>query len=173
MSQDRDPFVQAAKRTPVDLREWAVGLMEKDNRKSHLAPQLSPSTKDLLRSADSPTNFAPASDASSIPTPTSGDIPIAGAGIASPYGSSAKRSPTWNEQRSKPQRPGLGPRVNSMPKPSLYGEGGSTFSLPVRPGPAGGLPPLPRKDRDTNPEEPRREVRRQGTWGMPSTGGYS
>ncbi|UZP35725.1 hypothetical protein NXS19_003541 [Fusarium pseudograminearum] len=35
---DRDHFVQAAKRTPVDLREWAVGMMERDNRKSHLAP---------------------------------------------------------------------------------------------------------------------------------------
>ncbi|KAK4178298.1 kinase-like domain-containing protein [Triangularia setosa] len=51
---DRDPFVQAAKRTPVDLREWACGLMDRDNRKSHLAPQLSPATQDLLRSSDSP-----------------------------------------------------------------------------------------------------------------------
>ncbi|KAL8392688.1 hypothetical protein RB595_002764 [Gaeumannomyces hyphopodioides] len=49
---DRDPFVQAAKRTPVDLREWAFGLMERDNRKSHLAPQLSPATQDLLRTSD-------------------------------------------------------------------------------------------------------------------------
>ncbi|CAI4212274.1 unnamed protein product [Parascedosporium putredinis] len=54
---DKDPFVQAAKRTPVDLQEWAVGLMEKDNRKSHLAPQLSPATQELLRSTDSPTFF--------------------------------------------------------------------------------------------------------------------
>ncbi|KAM0568736.1 hypothetical protein ACHAP9_002435 [Verticillium nonalfalfae] len=37
---DRDPFVQAAKRTPVNLRDWAVSMMERDNRKSHLAPQL-------------------------------------------------------------------------------------------------------------------------------------
>ncbi|KAK4645359.1 MAP kinase kinase (MEK) [Podospora bellae-mahoneyi] len=51
---DRDPFVQAAKRTPVDLREWACGLMVRDNRKSHLAPQLSPAIQDLLRSSDSP-----------------------------------------------------------------------------------------------------------------------
>ncbi|UKZ77941.1 hypothetical protein TrVFT333_005673 [Trichoderma virens FT-333] len=51
---ERDPFVQAAKRTPVDLKEWAVGLMERDNRKSHLVPQLSPSgTHELLRSSDS------------------------------------------------------------------------------------------------------------------------
>lgn len=52
---DRDPFVQAAKRTPVDLRDWAVSLMERDNRKSHLAPQLSPATQELLRSGESPT----------------------------------------------------------------------------------------------------------------------
>lgn len=51
---DRDPFVQAAKRTPVDLQDWACGLMDRDNRKSHLAPQLSPATQELLRSADSP-----------------------------------------------------------------------------------------------------------------------
>ncbi|KYG49662.1 hypothetical protein M433DRAFT_965 [Acidomyces richmondensis BFW] len=35
---DADPFLQAAKRTPVDLAQWAVGMMEKHNRKSHLAP---------------------------------------------------------------------------------------------------------------------------------------
>lgn len=46
---DADPFLQAAKRTPVDLEAWAVGMMEKQNRKSHLAPQLSPSTKAMLR----------------------------------------------------------------------------------------------------------------------------
>ncbi|KAK5661295.1 hypothetical protein OQA88_11190 [Cercophora sp. LCS_1] len=63
---DRDPFVQAAKRTPVDLREWACGLMDRDNRKSHLAPQLSPATQELLRSSDSPTYLQ------SEPTPTSG-----------------------------------------------------------------------------------------------------
>lgn len=52
---DRDPFVQAAKRTPVDLREWACSLMDRDNRKSHLQPQLSPATQELLRSSDEPT----------------------------------------------------------------------------------------------------------------------
>ncbi|KAK4168940.1 kinase-like domain-containing protein [Cladorrhinum sp. PSN259] len=60
---DRDSFVQAAKRTPVDLREWACSLMDRDNRKSHLAPQLSPATQELLREQE---------------TPTSGEIPILG-----------------------------------------------------------------------------------------------
>ncbi|KAJ9165417.1 Kinase-like protein [Coniochaeta hoffmannii] len=72
----RDPFVQAAKRTPVDLRDWACGMMERDNRKSHLAPQLSPATQDLLRSTDSPTFFnqtiTAASDDRTMQTPTSG-----------------------------------------------------------------------------------------------------
>lgn len=49
---DKDPFLQAAKRTPVDLEQWAVSMMERHNRKSHLAPQLSPATKALLRGED-------------------------------------------------------------------------------------------------------------------------
>ncbi|KAH8911898.1 kinase-like protein [Coniochaeta sp. PMI_546] len=71
----RDPFVQAAKRTPVDLKDWACGMMDRDNRKSHLAPQLSPATQDLLRSTDSPTFFnqtITAADERSMQTPTSG-----------------------------------------------------------------------------------------------------
>ncbi|KAL2262411.1 hypothetical protein VTK26DRAFT_1405 [Humicola hyalothermophila] len=68
---DRDAFVQAAKRTPVDLREWACSLIERDNRKSHLAPQLSPATQELLRSSDSPTYAAQAGSAYQQ-TPTAG-----------------------------------------------------------------------------------------------------
>ncbi len=36
----------------MDLMEWACGMMDRDNRKSHLAPQLSPATQELLRSGD-------------------------------------------------------------------------------------------------------------------------
>ncbi|KAI9735719.1 MAG: MAP kinase kinase (MEK) [Claussenomyces sp. TS43310] len=78
---EREPFVQAAKRTPVDLQEWAVGLMEKHNRRSHLAPQLSPATQDLLRGSDSPTIIDGSTGSSD--TPTSGDIPIGGADVRS------------------------------------------------------------------------------------------
>ncbi|KAK4131184.1 kinase-like protein [Trichocladium antarcticum] len=67
---DRDSFVQAAKRTPVDLREWACSMMDRDNRKSHLAPQLSPATQELLRSSDSPT-YAGHGDIPIHQTPTS------------------------------------------------------------------------------------------------------
>jgi len=100
---DTDPFLQAAKRTPVDLEAWAVSMMEKSNRRSHLAPQLSPSTQALLRGEDQPSTNTSASHrtatvgvsatphmanmlptpprtarhhASAQPTPTTGDIPI-------------------------------------------------------------------------------------------------
>ncbi|CAH0026464.1 unnamed protein product [Clonostachys rhizophaga] len=155
---DRDAFVQAGKRTPVDLREWAVGMMERDNRKSHLAPQLSPSTQDLLRSSDSPpSQFA--GEERALHTPTSGEIPISGSGIVSPRehnGSSTAGG------RTPSGHPGLTPRA-----PGGYGDSaglgvsnGNTFSLPVRPAPSGPLPPPP--PRKSTPEEQRRDNRRHG-----------
>ena len=74
MNQDKEPFLQAAKRTPVDIEAWAISLMEKHNRKSHLAPQLSPSTQALLRGEDTPASSL--TDTTNTRTPTSGDIPI-------------------------------------------------------------------------------------------------
>lgn len=149
--QEREPFVQAAKRTPVDLKEWAVSLIEKDNRKSHLAPQLSPATQQLLRSGESPTVGAGTSTYSSnspdysLPTPTSGDIPIGGGDIRSAITSpqnnepSITRSPIKNGSSSlgrasgAPYHPGLPPRVsttNSVPKLT-------TLNAPERPATSG------------------------------------
>ncbi|KAM0333093.1 hypothetical protein ACHAQA_001751 [Verticillium albo-atrum] len=186
---DRDPFVQAAKRTPVNLRDWAVSMMERDNRKSHLAPQLSPATRELLNSSDSPTYHSNANDDRPFDTPTSGEIPIAGAGIISPrdqYGSSQNRSPTRNGlpsgRSTGPGHPGMGQRIvttNSIPKAGDYpnsagpsSASAATFSLPVRPAPPGGpLPPPP--PRKGTPDDGRRENRRQATFGMPpSNRGY-
>ena len=49
--------------------------MERHNRKSHLAPQLSPSTQALLRGENV---ASPSKESSASKTPTSGEIPIAG-----------------------------------------------------------------------------------------------
>ncbi|KAL2758660.1 hypothetical protein ACRALDRAFT_1029114 [Sodiomyces alcalophilus JCM 7366] len=185
---DRDPFVQAAKRTPVDLRGWAVSLMERDNRKSHLAPQLSPATRELLNSSESPTFHVALNDDRAFDTPTSGEIPIARAGVSprDGHGRAQNRSPTRNGASSGrsagPAQPGMGPRVitaGSIPKVGDYPHsagpsavGGSTFSLPVRPAPPGGPlpPPPPRKE---TPDDMRRENRRQATFGIPpSSRGY-
>ncbi|EKD21769.1 uncharacterized protein L3040_005755 [Drepanopeziza brunnea f. sp. 'multigermtubi'] len=178
---EREPFVQAAKRTPVDLKEWAVSLIEKDNRKSHLAPQLSPSTQQLLRSADSPTG---------LPTPTSGDIPIGGgdvrSAIASPHYSD--RSPIRNGHGSLGRNtgasfhPGLPPRVattNSVPRlttlsapdhptngPSSANAVSFSSALPMRPAPpAGPLPPPPVPRKENGDSDVKKESRRQATFG--------
>jgi mitogen-activated protein kinase kinase len=87
MQQDKDNFLQAAKRTPVNLQEWAVSMMERHNRKSYLAP---PAPKALKRdgSRDSVVPFSASSTSTSsidtrstnsshnATTPTSGEIPI-------------------------------------------------------------------------------------------------
>lgn len=156
--------------------------MERDNRKSHLAPQLSPSTQDLLRSSDSPTYQTQIEDRT-IPTPTSGEIPIGGAGILSPRDNRDhhSRSPSRNGSGSSrtpgtAPHPGMGIRVattNSVPQTSHYSEisgpasaSAATFSLPVRPGPPGNPMPPPLARRQT-PDDFRRETRRQATFGLP------
>ncbi len=180
-AQDHDSFVQAAKRTPVDLREWAVGLMERDNRKSHLAPQLSPATRELLNSSDSPTFHTGSNSTDDRPfdTPTSGEIPIVGSGIISPrhdYGQSS-RSPTRNGLPSGRStgsgHPGMGRIGSSNSSGSQVADypksaGAGTFSLPVRPAPPGGPlpPPPPRKGTPG-------ESRRQATFGVPPNRGYA
>lgn len=163
-------------------------MMERDNRKSHLAPQLSPSTQELLRSSDSPTHNNTAEERKS-PTPTSGEIPIGGAGIVSPRdygngnGNGTNRSPSRNGYSSNTSsarvpvsaHPGLGPRYPSESGhvPNGYSDirgpasaNAATFSLPVRPAPPSGpLPPAPA--RRNTPDDMRRENRRQATFGLP------
>lgn len=157
-------------------------MMEKDNRKSHLAPQLSPSTQDLLRTSDSPTYQGDGGY-----TPTSGEIPIAGA-ISSPRdpaGHSQNRSPTRNGLGSLGRaggaaaHPGLGqrsatatsvPRVGTPDKNLPASASQATFTLPVRSGAGGAMPPPPRKE---TPDELRKDNRRQAAFLPPSNGGYS
>ena len=80
--QEKDHFVAAAKRTPVDLKRWAIDFMEKQNRVSHLEPQMSAATQALLRGGSS---MSPIKESMEKKTPTSGEIPISGQEIrASP-----------------------------------------------------------------------------------------
>ncbi|KAF9887159.1 MAP kinase kinase (MEK) [Aspergillus nanangensis] len=75
---DKDAFLQAAKRTPVDLQEWAISMMDRHNRKSYLAP---PPPKSLKEESSYHSNI-PAkpmttkSSRSPRYTPTSGEIPV-------------------------------------------------------------------------------------------------
>jgi mitogen-activated protein kinase kinase len=182
--QEREPFVQAAKRTPVDLQEWAVGLMERHNRRSHLAPQLSPATQELLRSSDSP----PYGSASQTPTTATGEVPISSDDVRSQLVSPREqvvntingiRSPTKNVNVSlgksvgAPFHPGLGrlnttssipqPQQVSSPHPLERAASASaatfTHTIPIRPAPPAGPlpPPPPRKDVINDPRDSRRQ----------------
>ena len=84
---DKDNFLQAAKRTPVNLQEWTVSMMNRHNRKSYLAPPAPKTltrdgTRDALASAQIQSNSASSRDSSSpsshmIATPTSAEMPMA------------------------------------------------------------------------------------------------
>jgi mitogen-activated protein kinase kinase len=136
--------------------------MERDNRKSHLAPQLSPATQDLLRSTDSPTFFnqtiTAASDERSMQTPTSGEIPIMGT-----IGSSRDQ---YSAVHRVPER-----SANRSPPPARSG-GGEAAAVGERPGRAGGSPVHPRMGPrvSTNPGAiPQQQQRTRET--MVSVGG--
>ena len=154
-------FIAAAKRTPVDLEEWAVGMMEKHNRKSHLAPKLSPSTQALLRGES---QLSPSKESiHSVPstatkTPTSGVIPIAEDDTrATPTTDlyAAQRVPSsdvngagsYSSQSTVFDRQGFPPRTSSNLSGPLSGRSrdGDAFS------PTAGLPANPRDSGNFNP----------------------
>ena len=112
--------MEAAKLTPVDLEAWAISMMERHNRKSHLVTQMSPATKTLLRETSSPASSVTIDD----PTPTTIEIPI-----AADINGSAKLC-------ARPDYPTRTSSASAVP---------STMSLPIRPAPTGPLPSLPSK----------------------------
>ena len=93
--------------------------MERHNRKSHLAPQLSPSTQSFLRGES---RASPSKDSSaSSRTPTSGDIPISDdikhsrqsdPPVARASASEANGVAPYSSQSSGPERP-FPPRTSS------------------------------------------------------------
>lgn len=129
-------------------------MMERHNRKSHLAPQLSPATKALLRDpASSPSHDTSASSR----TPTSGEIPIAGDDMKSSpapeipsikHGLSADvNGGMYPAQAPVFDRPTFPPRTSSTSVVSTTNRPstGDAFNLPIRPAPppSGPLPPPP------------------------------
>ena len=164
-------FLQAAKRTPVNLEEWAVQMMERHNRKSHLAPQLSPSTQALLRGETTASPSRESAVLAASKTPTSSEIPIAN-GDERPMPTSTSEPPMssritdvngagmYPEQTPVYDRPGFPPRTSSsLGQPSSRSRetggydsyaggyppesGGFNQTLPIRPAPPSGPLPQP------------------------------
>lgn len=149
--------------------------MDRDNRKSHLAPQLSPATQELLRGSDSPTQ-----------TPTQGEIPVIVL-TSTPHdipGSPSNGSPIRERHSSvgraggPPVHPRLGSRVVSASTSttrsiSRFGDDGDdeveylsprtrpktqttyapNFSLPIR-----SCPPVRRRPPEVRPQPQRQSV---------------
>lgn len=166
-------------------------MMERHNRKSHLAPQLSPSTQALLRGDSS---SSPSRESAASKTPTSGEIPIAGDEVkhspateqpavsrvysADVNGTGLHSAPVSNferqafpprtsstfprENRQRDQDP-YNPLLQAQPRPKEN----EAFNLPIRPAPppsgppTGPLPPPP----TSSLRYP--TSRRQGTNGLP------
>lgn len=149
-------FLAAAKRTPVNLEQWAVSMMERHNRKSHLAPQLSPSTQILLRGESVPSPKEATAPTVSR-TPTSGEIPIADEDVkASPRSEQPvvqrvippeiNGTGMYPSQSSAFDRQGFPPRTSSTTGPlSSRSREGESFS------PKSGLPSHPRDSGNFNP----------------------
>ncbi|KAK3214818.1 hypothetical protein GRF29_19g1341203 [Pseudopithomyces chartarum] len=68
---EHDAFLQAAKRTPVDLEAWAISMIEHNKRKSHLAPTASSSAvRERLRERSPPHTRSDSNGSSAPPRPT-------------------------------------------------------------------------------------------------------
>ncbi|KZF19000.1 kinase-like protein [Xylona heveae TC161] len=172
---EKDAFLQAAKRTPVDLESWAVSMMERHNRKSHIGLQRPPANKAALREA-----MSPAPDSASSRTPTYGDIPIAGDIRPSPL--SARDINPYGQPTPRPMYP---PRISSAAAMAPPQSAGSiaTTTLPVRLGSAPNNPlPTPpgtamrlQSSSRTPGLDPdmRKEARRQAAYGIPYHNGES
>ena len=155
--------------------------MERHNRKSHLAPQLSPATQALLRS-DSISS--PSKESSSSKTPTSGEIPIAGDNMKSsppsdtataqrtlpvdingasmyPQGSNFARQAfpprTSSTSGASSNRSRENDGMNIAPTLQFRPKDNDSFNLPIRPAPppSGPLPPPPNPSlRNSMPRRP-------------------
>ena len=121
---ESDEFLLAAKRTPVDLQAWAVSMMERHNRKSHLAPQSVPEqANDKLRNAHSPGRHRDEG-----PPGVVNDIPMASLSLNPNSAQQASNRPAFPTRTSSNNRV---PQEMSAP--------------PSRgPPPSGPLPPPPR-----------------------------
>lgn len=99
---DHDAFLQAAKRTPVDLEAWAISMIEHNKRKSHLAPSAPSSTvREKLRERSPPS--ANAASGEHKHTPSNGSI--SGAPPRPAYPSRTTSASSGQNMLSLPIRP--------------------------------------------------------------------
>ncbi|KZM28571.1 Mitogen-activated protein kinase kinase [Ascochyta rabiei] len=120
---DHDAFLQAAKRTPVDLEAWATSMLEHNKRKSHLAPSVpSSNIREKLQNQE--------------PVPRRGSADIRQQEASSRRGSADVRQP---DHAPAPPRPAYPQRTSSSISHHSQSNSQSSqagqMSLPMRPAP--------------------------------------
>lgn len=131
---DLDHFVQAAKRTPVDLQEWAVSLMDRHNRKSYLAPPAPTSLKSDGTPADgSYSGFTPGSST----VTSTGTMNTPSSTAATPVTARKLISPTRDEitimhPQSPPRQPSIGTGMSALKIPTGIVERPSAQALSLQ-----------------------------------------
>ncbi|KAE9978309.1 hypothetical protein BLS_000730 [Venturia inaequalis] len=186
-----DPFIQAAKRTPVDLAAWAVSMMVSNNRKSHLAMPHSPSPVELPRvnGSSNATNSQ-----SSAQTPTFKDVDQKMSALTidsnipmppptidgrTPTTSSSQR-PAYPARTSSATNVAQSPNVSSLPfrQPPSLGVSNGTSDRQVRTSsnashgmydrtptaPSGGNGQFYAPPANSLPALPRKDAAPQGNW---------
>ncbi|KAK5070563.1 MAP kinase kinase (MEK) [Lithohypha guttulata] len=124
---DHDHFVQAAKRTPVDLQEWAVSLMDRHNRKSYLAPPAPKSLNSDGSTSDHTWYSGSNPSTSSMPTTSTIDTPMTSMSSATPTTARKIASPLGGEitvmhPQSPPQRNPLSAGMSALKIPTGFAE---------------------------------------------------
>jgi len=143
---ESDPFIQAAKRTPVDLAQWAVSMMVHHNRKSHLIlPQQSPSVGDLPRVNGSASSGS-SNPQSNAQTPTMMDVDMHMSSLSIDPNVTPTSSNGTATRPVYPQRTSSASNVSGLAFRQAPTSGVSNGMYFRQAPPQGPLPALPRKE---------------------------
>ncbi|KAH9878109.1 hypothetical protein J1614_003326 [Plenodomus biglobosus] len=146
---EHDAFLQAAKRTPVDLEAWAISMIEHNKRKSHLAPAPPSATiKQQLRERSPPRRDSSASRSqhahsgsqSQSHQQSSSSHHAPSSSVSSSHGQYPSQSSSSSQQHHMrngsgpaPPRPSYPARTSSSTSVNTPGQ--NSMNLPIRTAP--------------------------------------
>ncbi|OQE16894.1 hypothetical protein PENFLA_c026G03879 [Penicillium flavigenum] len=153
---DKDAFLQAAKRTPVNLEGWATSMMDQQKRKSYLGPPIPTS---LSREGSTPSSNSTSSPAAAPTSATIGKPPLVSKPTRTPQQSPFPSNPVSGDIPLKianevPSSHRYYPQ--SQPQPQYYS---SSSSRTTRSPPPPSLEHLSLESNDDNSRSGRRAMR--------------
>ncbi|CAG8031070.1 unnamed protein product [Penicillium nalgiovense] len=129
---DKDAFLQAAKRTPVNLEGWATSMMDQQKRKSYLGPPIPTS---LSREGSTPSSNPTSSPVAAPTSATTGKPPLISKPTRTPQQSPFPSNPVSGDIPLKianeaPSSHRYYPQSQSQPQPQYYSSSRTTRSPP-------------------------------------------